>query len=430
VLETLKNEDMKDFDKKREIEEVIGSVSNEQFSQLINVSKKITDYGVEDDTAADTALDRMDTEIDDEVGVAVVFDEEEQDEEDEERFEIGEDSDDDEKEPEDAPPEDVEEDGDEIVIGGEASPEKKSKADKDIVPPHDVDGFWVQRQISEIYPDPVTAADKAASVLSILGSESSLRDCENQLMELFEYQSFHITTKFLKNRDVIVWCTKLNRSDADERVNVEVAMREKGVGWILRELAGDRQATKAKPSDAMDVDDDSKRNVPKTATLAPGSTLQPKRTVDLESMAFSQGGHLMSNKKCKLPEGSFKRARKGYEEIHVPAPKKKSIPDTELVPITDLPAWARPAFTIPKLNPVQSKVYPIAFGTDEPILLCAPTGAGKVRSIPFHSTATSDPLVSRPTSPCSQFSMNSANIATKRRGRSILLRSRSSTSLP
>ncbi|KAF7363545.1 U5 small nuclear ribonucleoprotein helicase [Mycena sanguinolenta] len=353
VLETLKNDNMKDFDKKREIEEVIGSVSNEQFSQLINLSKKITDYGAEDDAAVDPDMERMDAEIDDEVGVAVVFDEEEQDEEDEERFEIGEDSDDDEKEPEDAPPEDG--------AGGRRR----------------AYGFWVQRQISEIHPDPVTAADKAASVLSILGSESSLRDCENQLMELFDYQSFHITTKFLKNREVIVWCTKLNRSDADERVNVEVAMREKGVGWILRELAGDRQATKAKPSDAMDVDDEGQRNVPKTATLAPGSTLQPKRTVDLESMAFSQGGHLMSNKKCKLPEGSFKRARKGYEEIHVPAPKKKAIPDTDLVPISDLPAWARVAFTVPKLNPVQSKVYPIAFGTDEPILLCAPTGAGK-----------------------------------------------------
>ncbi|KAJ7046921.1 putative RNA helicase [Mycena alexandri] len=379
VLETLKNEDMKDFDKKREIEEVIGSVSNEQFSQLINLSKKITDYGAEDETAADPDMERKDAEIDDEVGVAVVFDDEEQDEEDEERFEINEDSDDEEeKDPEGAPPEDGGADNNvQIVIGGEASQEKKAKADKDIVSPHAVDGFWVQRQISEIYPDPVTAADKAASVLSILGSESSLRDCENQLMELFEYQSFHITTKFLKNRDVIVWCTKLMRSDADERVNVEVAMREKGVGWILRELAGDRQATKAKPTDAMDVDDDSQRNVPKTATLAPGSILQPKRTVDLESMAFSQGGHLMSNKKCKLPDGSFKRARKGYEEIHVPAPKKKTIPDTDLVAITDLPAWARPAFTVPKLNPVQSKLYPIAFGTDEPILLCAPTGAGK-----------------------------------------------------
>ncbi|KAK7020512.1 putative ATP dependent RNA helicase [Favolaschia claudopus] len=377
VLETLKNEDMKDFDKKREIEEVIGSVSSEQFSQLINLSKKITDYGAEDEAMADPDMERKDAEIDDEVGVAVVFDEEEQDEEDEERYDIGEDSDDDEKEPDDAPPEEGAEDDDELVIGGATSQEKKSKADKDIVPPHDVDGFWVQRQIAEIYPDATTNTEKAAKVLTILGSESSLRDCENQLMELFEYQSFHITTKFLKNRDVVVWCTKLNRSDAEERVNVEVAMREKGVGWILRELAGDRQAAKAKPSDAMEVDDESKRNVPKTATLAPGSTLQPKRTVDLESMAFSQGGHLMSNKKCKLPEGSFKRARKGYEEIHVPAPKKKNIPDTDLVPISDLPAWARPAFTVPKLNPVQSKVFPIAFGTDEPILLCAPTGAGK-----------------------------------------------------
>ncbi|KAJ7097861.1 putative RNA helicase [Mycena belliarum] len=378
VLETLKNEDMKDFDKKREVEGVIGSVSSEQFSQLINLSKKITDYGAEDETMADPDMERKDAEIDDEVGVAVVFDEEDQDDEDEERFEIGEDSDDDEKELEDAPPEDRVDGGDEeLVIGGEASHEKKIKADKDIVSPHAIDGFWVQRQISEIYPDPVTAADKAASVLVILGSESSLRDCENQLMELFEYQSFHITTKFLKNRDVVVWCTKLMRSDADERVNVEVAMREKGVGWILRELAGDRQATKVKPLDAMDVDDDGKRNVPKTATLAPGSTLQPKRTVDLESMAFSQGGHLMSNKKCKLPEGSFKRARKGYEEIHVPAPKKKATPETELVAISDLPEWARPAFTVPRLNPVQSKLYPIAFGTDEPILLCAPTGAGK-----------------------------------------------------
>ncbi|KAJ7632741.1 putative RNA helicase [Roridomyces roridus] len=378
VLETLKNEDMKDFDKKREIEEVIGSVSNEQFSQLINLSKKITDYGAEDETMADPDMERKDAEIDDEVGVAVVFGDEEEDEEDDEQFDIRDNSDDEENEQEDAPPEDGVEDGDEeLVIGGAASQEKKVKADKDIVSPHAVDGFWVQRQISEVYPDPVTAADKTASVLSILGSESSLRDCENQLMELFEYQSFHITTKFLKNRDVIVWCTKLMRSDADERVNVEVAMREKGVGWILRELAGDRQAKAAKPSDAMDVDDEAKPAVPKTATLAPGSTLQPKRTVDLESMAFSQGGHLMSNKKCKLPEGSFKRARKGYEEIHVPAPKKKAIPDTDLVAISDLPAWARQAFTVPRLNPVQSKVYPVAFGTDEPILLCAPTGAGK-----------------------------------------------------
>jgi len=377
VLETLKNEGMKDFDKKKEIEEIIGSISSEQFSQLVNLSKKITDYNADDETMADPDSERKEGEIDEEGGVAVVFDEEEQEDEDEEGYEIREDSDDEEEEEEKAeeetPEADVQEE--DLVIGGESS-STKVKAEKDIVSPHSIDGFWVQRQISEVYPDPVTAADKAASVLSILGSESSARDCENQLMELFDYQSFHITAKFLKNREVIVWCTKLMRSDADERVNVEVAMREKGLGWILRELSGDRQA-KASKSDAMDVDE-VKPEVPKTATLAPGSTVQPKRTVDLESMAFSQGGHLMSNKKCKLPDGSFKRAKKGYEEIHVPAPKSKPVVDGELVPISSMPAWAREAFTVPKLNRVQSKLYPIAFGTDEPILLCAPTGAGKV----------------------------------------------------
>lgn len=380
VLETLKNENMKDFDKKKEVEDILGPISNEGFSQLVNLSKKITDYGAEDEAAVDPDLERKEAEIDDEMGVAVVFDEEEQEDEDEEGFEIRGGSDESEEEDDDAPeaPETAEENDELVLGGGSTSHQSKERADKDIVSPHAIDGFWVQRQISEVYPDPVTAADKATSVLSILGSESSLRDCENDLMDLFEYQSFHVITKFLKNRDVIVWCTKLIRSDADERVNIEVAMREKGLGWILRDLTGDRKA-KAKATDAMDVDEKPRETVPKTATLSPGSTVQPKRTVDLDGMAFSQGGHLMSNKKCKLPEGSFKRARKGYEEIHVPTPKKVSVAPSEFVPITELPPWAQEGFKgIKNLNRVQSKLFPVAFGTDEPILLCAPTGAGKV----------------------------------------------------
>ncbi|KAI0088962.1 Sec63-domain-containing protein [Irpex rosettiformis] len=379
VLESLKNEGLKDFDKKKELEEILGSISNESFSQLLNLSKKITDYGAEDEAAVDPDLEKKDAEIDDEMGVAVVFDEEEQEEDEEEGYEIREESDEEAEEADEVEAPEAWEGDDEVVVGRESSSRRaKAETDKDIVSPHSVDGFWVQRQISEVYPDPVTAADKASSVLSILGSESSLRDCENQLMELFDYQSFHVITRFLKNRDVIVWCTKLMRSDVEERVNVEVAMREKGLGWILRELTGDKK-TKARSGDAMDVDEKAPvQNVPKTATLAPGSTVQPKKTVDLESMAFSQGGHLMSNKKCKLPEGSFKRARKGYEEIHVPAPKKAELAPSSLVPISELPLWAQEGFKgIKNLNRVQSKLYPTAFGTDEPLLLCAPTGAGK-----------------------------------------------------
>jgi hypothetical protein len=88
-------------------------------------------------------------------------------------------------------------------------------------------------------------------------------------------------------------------------------------------LAGDKEA-KAE-SNTMDVGE-AKLEVPTAATLAPGSTVQPKRIFDLESMAFSQGGHLMSSQKCKLLEGSFKHSKKGYEGIHVLAPKSKPIP--------------------------------------------------------------------------------------------------------
>lgn len=55
-------------------------------------------------------------------------------------------------------------------------------------------------------------------------------------------------------------------------------------------------------SDAVNVDEKPQLEVPKRATLAPGSTVQLKTTVDLEGMMISQGGHLMPKKKCKQPE--------------------------------------------------------------------------------------------------------------------------------
>jgi len=180
----------------------------------------------------------------------------------------------------------------------------------------------------------------------------------------------------------VVWCTRLGRADETSRADVEVEMRERGVGWILKALRGDTKLGAAPAGLVpMDIDDDAKaraHRITTAATLAPGSTLAPRKGVDLEAMAFSAGGHLNSNAKVRLPEGSYKRSKKGYEEIHIPAPTKRTVPENEIVPISALPAWAQSAFPGAKaLNPVQSRCYPIAFGEDEPMLLCAPTGAGK-----------------------------------------------------
>ena len=87
----------------------------------------------------------------------------------------------------------------------------------------------------------------------------------------------------------------------------------------------------------------------------------------------------MTNKNCILPEKSFKVSKNGYEEVHVPAPVGKPLEVGEkLLPIRELPCWAQPAFEgFSSLNRIQSKLAATALESDENVLLCAPTGAGK-----------------------------------------------------
>lgn len=123
-----------------------------------------------------------------------------------------------------------------------------------------------------------------------------------------------------------------------------------------------------------------KRREENEDTGGPGGLVQGTRNVlDLEDIAFIQGSHFMANKRCHLPEGSFRKQRKGYEEVHVPALKPKPFADNEkLVSISDLPKFVQPAFEgFKTLNRIQSRLHKSALDEDGNLLLCAPTGAGK-----------------------------------------------------
>lgn len=80
-----------------------------------------------------------------------------------------------------------------------------------------------------------------------------------------------------------------------------------------------------------------------------------------------------------LPKGTVRKVYKGYEEVTVPATKSREFaPGEVLVKISELPYWARLAFDgYETLNRIQSKIYPSAFFSNENLLVCAPTGAGK-----------------------------------------------------
>ena len=72
VLACLKNALLTDPERKREVEKLINSVSPEAFAKYVDAGKRITDF-----MAADGAGD---DKLDDELGVAVVFDEDDDDE--------------------------------------------------------------------------------------------------------------------------------------------------------------------------------------------------------------------------------------------------------------------------------------------------------------------------------------------------------------
>src|SRR5262245_50119008 len=64
--------------------------------------------------------------------------------------------------------------------------------------------------------------------------------------------------------------------------------------------------------------------------MAAANWAQSRHILNLEELAFSQGAHFMSNKKCTLPEGSYRKQKKSYEVVYVPALKPKPFDNNEV----------------------------------------------------------------------------------------------------
>jgi len=277
---------------------------------------------------------------------------------------------------------------------------------------HEVDAFWLQRQLGKYYEDANASARLAEEVLQVLATRDEL-ECESRLVVLLDVDKFDFIKQLLRNRGKVLYCTRLKQAQTEaEKKAVEAEMLqdvELGGPAILEALyqkasaeswAADRQGefvrkTKgeartlnqraAAAGKGVIIDDEDQVGFipppPEAAVggAAPaGLSKKPEKTLDLESLSFAQGGHLNSNKKVVLPEGTWRALKKGYEEVHVPAIKHIPDADERLVEIEELPAWTHRAFEgMTLLNRVQSKMCKAAFYSPENLLLCAPTGAGK-----------------------------------------------------
>uniref|UniRef100_A0A8C3K8H2 Activating signal cointegrator 1 complex subunit 3 n=1 Tax=Calidris pygmaea TaxID=425635 RepID=A0A8C3K8H2_9CHAR len=371
VLAVLKNEKLRDKERRKEIDLLLGQTDDTRYHVLVNLGKKITDYG------GDKEIQNMDDNIDETYGVNVQFESDEEEGDEDIYGEVRDEASDDDME------------GDEAVVRCTlsanlvASGELMSSKKKDLHP-RDIDAFWLQRQLSRFYDDAIVSQKKADEVLEILKTASDDRECENQLVLLLGFNTFDFIKVLRQHRMMILYCTLLASAQSEaekERIMGKMEadpelskflyqLHETEKEDLIREERSRRERVRQSRMDTdletMDLDQG-------------GEALAPRQVLDLEDLVFAQGSHFMANKRCQLPDGSFRRQRKGYEEVHVPALKPKPFGSEEqLVSVEKLPKYAQAGFEgFKTLNRIQSKLYRAALESDENLLLCAPTGAGK-----------------------------------------------------
>ncbi|DBA74615.1 TPA: DExH-box ATP-dependent RNA helicase DExH12 [Trebouxia sp. C0005] len=376
ILAVLKDDKKRDPERQKECEELLGPVGDDKFTYLKDVGRLITDFSQPDDEpgAPGDALD-------DDIGVAVEFEGDEDADEESEVDEV-EDPDDD----------DIDDDTDTMLPPGEVRTGADVEAGEDArdegLKPADIDAYWLQRNISKAYGnlDENEAVKKSEEVFSALQSAQPDSQVETHLVDLLDFDKFALIKMLVQNRLKVVWCMRLNRAPNDEehtRIQAEMAGGAETAA-ILDALNSQRADARERQA-AMErqIREEARRLrggiADGTGEAAGGGAVAGRKAVDFENLAFAQGNHLMTNKKCDLPQKSYRAAHKGYEEVHVPALKPKEFAAGEkLMPVSDLPSWAQPAFKgMQTLNRIQSRVADMAlFGVDN-MLLCAPTGAGK-----------------------------------------------------
>nr|GMD45178.1 DExH-box ATP-dependent RNA helicase DExH12-like [Ipomoea batatas] len=388
ILGILKNGNIKNPDKKKQIEKFLDPIPSNIFDELVSLGKCITDY--QDGSAVVSAAANGDEALDDDFGVAVEFEENEEEEGGSDLDMVLED-----EEEEDGLEEN---DAGAMQMGGGIDDDVMQEADEGMaLNVQNIDAYWLQRKISQAYKqqiDPQQSLKVAEDVLEIL-AEGDDREVENKLLLHLGYEMFGLIKFLLRNRLKVVWCTRLARAeDQDMKKKIEEEMMNLGPDHtaILDQLHATRASAKERQKNLeKSLREEVLRLKDETRDGDRGQRLISDRNVesgwmeghsqllDLDSLAFHQGGLLMTNKKCELPLGSYRNHKKGYEEVCVPALKPKPLSEDEtFVKISSMPEWVQPAFRgMTQLNRVQSKVYQTALFTPENILLCAPTGAGK-----------------------------------------------------
>lgn len=354
VLEVLKDESKGAGVKRAEIEDLLSvKLTEDELSVLIRLSQKITDYDQKEEGAGENGAQAVGIEFEEEneqeTHTNVVV-EPEAGVEKQETEPVLQDS---------------------LYVTVQAGETPKST----ILPLLEIKRDFMYNRVAAVEPEwePEAVREQCKKITKVLFDRNvPSGELETRLMEATDFKHLELVKLCIDNRWKIMFQLQALSGEKEKAKAVE-EMKEMGLHLLLQEFGV--AVDQSRKRRASEMEEPVKRTKPAEAR-------KPK-IVDLEGLVFEQGAHLMATSKVSLPKGSYQQNKKLYDVISVPAPEgPPSLESTNesLVSISELPQWAQAAFPsgeTQSLNRIQSKIYPQAFQSDENLLLCAPTGAGK-----------------------------------------------------
>ncbi|CAD5122093.1 DgyrCDS10543 [Dimorphilus gyrociliatus] len=256
------------------------------------------------------------------------------------------------------------------------------------------DSDWLRKRMYEEIAD---SAHISAVTLNILASAKSNDQIQDELFELLGWERIDFISEILQRRQKInlsllnqskqvtkkvkpsYGCQIVVQSDKEKDVQKQMRKDDKR----SRNKKGDQNEDNEADFDILRMRVEREKQLVE-ARLKP--LLKPMRKEEIKFPFVFDGmseakkmAALIAGNKMSLPVGTKKRSFDGYEEVDIPPsqPAPTHI-GQHRVQISELDKIGKMGFSgIKELNRIQSVVYPTAYTSNENMLICAPTGAGK-----------------------------------------------------
>ncbi|GFO03568.1 activating signal cointegrator 1 complex subunit 3-like [Plakobranchus ocellatus] len=277
---------------------------------------------------------------------------------------------------------------------------------------------WMKELISKYFEGNDTAlslglTELSTTIYDVLSSQRSDNELQNEMFELLGFERFELIQQLLEKRDQIIksWtaestralmrqmpkkkpenerplygCQVLVQSEEEKYLNKQQRKEEKRSRKDLKPSNEDQEL-----AGALDISPEELRRTREAALRAAASAplfssrsagyTRPEQyphVFDKQAEAQRSPAYIAGTK-LVLPDNFTRKDEKLYEEINIP--HGSSAPANigkDRVLISSLDKIGQAAFRNTKsLNLIQSVVFDAAYKTNENLLICAPTGAGK-----------------------------------------------------